>query len=721
MTTSASVEELAAGDEAAEGSATLRRLAYLLGGLGLLACAAAVTLLVLNWPAIHSIDDADITDVTVPVGYAAIGLLLATRRPRNRVGWIFLGIGLTGGLTGLATEYTFRSWHFHRLPFVVWAAWSVEWLNWLVFPAGLATFFFLLFPDGRLQSSRWRWVARAAVVLVVLGAVFSMFQTSFQPQGSPRMDNPIGISALGNTDTGVIGLIWLPAFIVLLASMVGAVLRTRRSSGEARRQLQLLALATALIAVGLVAVVVASSIDNELSSAWWDGLIIGGFGVAVPVACGVAILKHGLYEIDVVMSKTVVYGLLAAFFTVVYVAVVVGIGTAVGSTHNPFLTIAAAAVIALAFNPVRDRAKRLANRIVYGKRATPYEVLSEFADRMGGTYSLEDVLPRMATILGEGTGARRATVWLRVGQELRPEASWGAAEGVQRPLPLDNGMLPAIAGASRVVAVSDRGDLLGALEVRKPPSEPLTAAESTLVADLAAQAGLVLRNVRLTEELRDNLDELRASRQRIVAAQDQARRRLERDIHDGAQQQLVALAVKARLADSMVGRDEARAHEMLSQIQAEAREALESLRELARGIYPPLLADQGLGPALLAQARKAAIPVAVEAAGLARYGEAHEAAVYFSVLEGLQNVAKYAGATHAVVRLGQSDGMLWFEVSDDGRGFDPGRTTYGTGLQGIADRLAALDGTLDVRSTPGRGTTVRGSIPVAGLPTSVRS
>src|SRR5205823_2445923 len=249
-----------------------------------------------------------------------------------------------------------------------------------------------------------------------------------------------------------------------------------------------------------------------------------------------------------------------------------------------------------------------------------------------GTYSLEDVLPRMAAILGEGTGARRAGVWLKIGDELRPAASWGEAAGEDQPLPMADGQLPAMAQVSKVVAVSDRGDLLGALSVTKPQNEPLTGAEGKLVDDLAAQAGLVLRNVRLTEELRGNLEELRASRQRIVAAQDQERRRLERNIHDGAQQQLVALAVKVRLARQLMGRDPVKANDLLEHTEREVTEALEDLRDLARGIYPPLLADRGLVVALSAQARKGPIPVELEGHDVARYPQEVEAAVYFCCL-----------------------------------------------------------------------------------------
>ncbi|MGE5226851.1 MAG: sensor histidine kinase, partial [Planctomycetaceae bacterium] len=183
-------------------------------------------------------------------------------------------------------------------------------------------------------------------------------------------------------------------------------------------------------------------------------------------------------------------------------------------------------------------------------------------------------------------------------------------------------------------------------------------------------------------------------------------------IHDGAQQQLVALGVKLRLAQSLAPKEGARTAAMLEQLQAETQTALEDLRDLARGIYPPLLADKGLAAALEAQARRSIVPVELDFDGVARYPQAVEAAVYFSVLEALQNVAKYAGATAVRVHLEADDGTLRFEVADDGRGFDAGGQTYGTGLQGIADRLGALDGSLEVRSAPGAGTDVRGTVPV---------
>jgi signal transduction histidine kinase len=255
------------------------------------------------------------------------------------------------------------------------------------------------------------------------------------------------------------------------------------------------------------------------------------------------------------------------------------------------------------------------------------------------------------------------------------------------------------------IDVIHRGETLGALSMTTALSDPIDPVRERLVRDLAAQAGLVLRNVRLVEELRE-------SRRRIVAAQDDRAKQLERNIHDGAQQQLVALAVKQRLAASLVGRDDDRARAILDELQGQTTRALEDLRDLARGIYPPLLADRGLEAALRAQAERAAIPVIVSADGAVRYPQEVEAAVYFSCLEAVQNITKYAEASRAEIRLTNGAGVLAFEVVDDGRGFDASATSYGTGLQGMADRLAAIGGELEIDSTPGVGTTVRGSVPL---------
>ena len=591
-----------------------------------------------------------------------LAVLIAARRPHNPVGWVLLATVAIGALGVLALFVAM----YGQLAGASPTSW-VEWLVWFNNETGqvdnyLILIAILLFPNGNLPGRLWRWVLVSLAAFTVLGAV----STAFQPgstQVSPRLPSipyPLGIQALNPISNGrltpavVAAAIVFVVLLVLLGSAV--VVELRRAKGLERRQLKwfsyvVLATVTVVVIGAIIAtqnVAVGNSIGNLQGY---------GFGIVLPATIGLAIIKDGLYDLDVFISRTLVYGSLAVFITAVYVGIAVGIGTLVGSGGKPnlALSILATAIVAIGFQPVRERVQKVANRLVYGQRATPYEVLSEFSGRVAETYAADEVLPRMARVLQEGTGAESATVWLRGNAELRPAATYPADLGVHEALPMSNGTLPALPEATRAVEVRHQGELLGALSVSKRRGEALTPIEQKLVDDLAHQAGLVLKNVGLSADLQARLDELRASRQRLVSAQDVERRRLERNLHDGAQQHLVALKVKLGLAEMLLGRDPAKAAATLEQLKGDADEALETLRDLARGIYPPLLADKGLVVALESQARKATVPVRVEAEGVERYAQDVEATVYFCVLEALQNVQKYAQASQVVVRLTASD------------------------------------------------------------------
>ncbi|HUF58234.1 MAG TPA: histidine kinase [Actinomycetota bacterium] len=648
--------------------------------------------------------------------FPVIGYLLASRRPENSIGWLMLGIGTYFGLGAIVSELGAYLVHSGRpdAGFVLIAFDQPSWLPIVVLPV---TFLLLLFPDGHLPSPRWRWFAWALGIGLIL-VFFSILLDPAPMQESPVADvrNPIGIEALGPILHAAQALI-LVIPIGVIASLTALVLRFRRSRGVERLQLRWLLTAAAFVGLLYTGAILASlggSWDGENDPGWLivvQTVVLVSFAL-IPIAIGVSILRYRLFDIDVVINRAVLFGALAVFITVVYVAIVVGVGALVGSQASPVLSAAAAATVALAFQPLRRRAQRLADRLVYGKRATPYEVLSEFSERVGQTYANEELLPRMARALGEGTGAARADVWVRVGEELRSEATWPEDAEVPPPRAMSSSEERVATASSFFEPVRHRDELLGALSIEKRPGESLSATEEKLIQDLAAQAGLVMRNAALTEDLLDTIEQLRTSRQRLVTAQDEERRKLERNLHDGAQQQLVALTVKLGLLERLVERDPGQAKTIAGQLQGDATGALEELRDLARGIYPPLLADQGLAAALGSQARKSTVPVTIEAEGVGRYAREAEAAVYFSCLEALQNVAKYASASRATVRLSDGDGRLRFEVTDDGAGFDPSTSSYGTGLQGIADRLAALDGELEVRSSVGAGTTVAGTLPV---------
>ncbi len=638
--------------------------------------------------------------------FGVVGALLLSRLPRNRIGALLLygsSISAVGYVAGEWLTYLWRHGTTEG-PGVVALAY-VNNLGWVIGILPVLLLLPLLFPDGRPPSPRWRvlaWATAAALVVLIVAVVFGS-EVLTGSVDTVEVANPLFVRALEDVlGTGADATFNLIVFGLLGASLASLIVRFRRSRGAERQQIKWVALAVVLLLVALLLDTLIAGLASE--SSLLGSVVLGTAFLALPVSVAVAVLQYHLYDLDVVVKKTLVAGTFAVLAVLAY-GVVVGlyalIGTEGASSGTVFVV---ALVLGLAFRPVTRFVRRFADRVVYGRRATPYEVLTEFSERMGEVYATQDVLSRMAQILGQGAGAASARVWLRVGSTMRVAASWPSDAPVPDPVPAAGDAFPEL-GSETAVEVRDGGELLGALSVAMPVNDPMTPAKERLVRDLASQAGLVLRNVGLVEELR-------ASQRRLVTARDEERRRLERNIHDGAQQQLVALTVKMRLARSLASKDADKTAAMLEQMQAEAQAALEDLRDLARGIYPPLLADQGLPAALDAQARKSPLPVEVTPDGVQRYGPEVEAAVYFSILEALQNAAKYAEATRVAVRLGEEDGRLTFEVEDDGRGFEPDRTHHGSGLQGIADRLHALDGSVEVRSRPGEGTLVAGRIPV---------
>jgi signal transduction histidine kinase len=666
----------------------------------------SVVLIVLTWDAPRPPSEFGPRGFSAGVAlvFGTVGAVVASRRPSNPIGWIFCVIGLGAGVQALGTEYAL--WALieeeGRPPLGTWGAWLGEWL-WIPYVGGIGLVA-AIFPDGRFLSRRWRTV----IAIGIVGAVFAMVGNALVEDLTiySGYDSPLPFAFLS---ADAAGIAVLPLMILMVGGAASAVARFRRSRGDERQQLKWLALSVVLMVVALASYALAVGLTgqevNAEGSDWAENLMVLSF-FAVPISVGIGVLKYRLYDVDLVISKALVYGALAVFITLVYVGIVVGVGAAVGSQGNALLSAIAAAVVALAFQPARRYAQHLANRLVYGKRATPYEVLSKLSSRFAGTYSLEDALPRLARVTAEAVGADRTRIWLRDGGTLRPAAAWPAIDPAE-PIALAGDDLTDLRSHGSGIAVRHQGELLGAISIGMPASEPLSPAQDKLLRDVADQAGLVLRNVAL-------LEDLRTSRRRLVAAQDEERRRLERNIHDGAQQQLVALSVKLRLLEQLVTRDTERATSAAADLQIDVTDALENLRDLARGIYPPLLADKGLAAALESQARKSSVPVAVEQDGIGRYPQDVEAAVYFCTLEALQNVAKYAGASSARVVLGEAEGRLTFAVIDDGAGFDPETAGRGAGLTNMRDRVEALGGRLEIRSAPGAGTTVAGTIPTGG-------
>jgi signal transduction histidine kinase len=672
----------------------IRRLVLLLAaGLSV----ATLVLIVLSWsseaPSFGSSRLNDSLLILALLPYPVVGMMILRSRPGNRVGWVLLLAGL-GWIAQLFSHH-YANFGDSATPGALPGALWLYWVSlWLVIPAFGLTFVYLplLYPDGRLPTRWHRITARFAAVALTFAAL--TWATDPNP-GSLAVPNPAGVDWVGQLGLNEWG--WGLVFLSVVASVVAAVIRYRRAVDPERRQLQWFAYAAAI--VGLTIVLATVSSDWEPARVAAEVL----FPVAIasiPTAAFVAIFKYDLYDLGSVVSQTITFGLLAVLITAVYALIAVGVGSMVGGESDVLLAVVATTVVALVFQPGRIYLHGLARRFVYGERADPYDVLAELAHRMGTAPSQETILPEMAQLVAEGTGARRVELWLVIGHEMRRVASWpGGLSG--RAVPLDD-KYPALPGASHSVEIRSPERLLGAISLDLVPGQNLNPTEQRLVTDLAAQAGLMFDNIRLVEELK-------ASRQRIVTAQDTERRRLERDIHDGVQQGLLSLTLTLRREAAEFAEDaDGETARRLNAAADDARVVLEELRGISRGIHPAIVTEGGLAAALVSLCDRSPITARLETAHLGDLPLPVEITIYYVVAEGLANATKHSSGTHIDVVVRRRDGMVRVDVADDGVG---GANSAGTGLTGLADRVSALGGDLVVHSEPTRGTRLQAKIP----------
>lgn len=639
--------------------------------------------------------------------FAVVVWLAAHHEPRNPVTWTMASATLFGGwwVSGLSIasvqgsnpEAILRN---AELLVPADLPTSLAWMLVFTEPGAvlasfpLLTFGLLLFPDGSLPTPRWRWVGWLAAVSIATVAI--VYGAGFRPTRTV----PAAQSQL--LDFAFIG-----ALAAVALSLSALAVRYRRMDRVARQQIKWVVWGAAVLGPMLIIAV-------SLGGTRYENLTVVPLVVATGAfiaSYGTAILKYRLYEIDVIVNRSVTYGVLAVAIGGLYVGIVVGLG--VLFTENATgVSIVATVMVAMAFQPLRQRVQRWANRLVYGERATPYEVLAGFS-RRSAELSHEELMERIPKLIVDGTGAESAAVWIRSSHGFGVASAWPPED--QGRL-LDGVEAFADPDADYSLPVFHNGELLGGLSLAKVRSESISPTDEALLSDLAGAMGLALRNAALTSELRQQVAELEASRERILAAADQARRDLERHLDSGPQQRLVALKVKLGPIRKVAERAGAeKTASVLAQLETEAGAAIQAVRDFAGGVYPPLLEAEGLAVAITQQARKAAFPVSVHGDGVGRYERDVEAAVYFAVLEALQNTAKYSNATSASVTLADGGEGLGFEVRDDGDGFDPAQVERGAGLDGMADRLDTVGGRVRITSRPGEGTVVSGSVPVNAL------
>jgi signal transduction histidine kinase len=578
-------------------------------------------------------------------------------------------------------------------------------------------------PDGQV----WVGVRRVLIAVATTGAtVWTAFVA--------------GANGSANESAFITG-----ALAVCATGSALVLLRCRKANDEQRRTLQWLGSGAVLVAglsVAYVALHVMIGSPHPLTS--W----LASSFLLIPIGQLLALRVPGSRAPAAALVQSIAIAGIATLVALVYLVIVVGInGTPKGHERGVLVAgLVAAIVVAVLALPMRARLVARASVLVSDRTRSTEEVVKTFAAKMSRAVPMDELLLQLVESLRATVAGAGAEIWTGPDGVLTRTVSHpdvgharlvlGAREQVVIAQTRIGGpgwatvWLPSLLrpqdGDSRIVPIAHLGELLGLVVVRRSPDAPaFTEEDDRPLVELARQLGLALHNVRLDSALQASLaelaernEELQASRLRIVAAADASRRAIERNLHDGAQQHLVALAVKLGLVRQIAEAGETEsALNLLTELRGDVQTTISELRELAHGIYPPLLRDRGLGEALRTAATRSTLPCTVDVDLPARFPEDVETAAYFCCLEAMQNAGKYAGEGAAIaVRVRSEPAGLCLDLVDDGVGFDATASAAGHGFMNMRDRLGAIGGELNVESAPGKGTAVRVRIPTAVVP-----
>lgn len=556
-----------------------------------------------------------------------IGAVILGSHPRHPIGRLLNLIGLTTSISLAAESYGIWVLEYDGPGSATQAhlgGWTAAVLGG---PLALAvlTVVFLVVPGGSYLSPGWRWVARAAWAgyAAFVGGLVLVGPSSINRNGDPI---EAGLAARILLSGGVI-LITL----MILASVVSIVIRLRSSSGVVRDQVRVVGFGAAFVGLALVTLIVGQSLQGGRQS-WWSSVPLFASYAFLIVCLAVAVLRYRLYEVELIISRALVLAIATAFVAIGYIGLVVALGQSLGSRADGgfWVSLLAMVVVALAFQPARRSIVRVADRLAYGNRAAPYDALGDFSRRIGRSPVPGQLLPTIAAAAGEAVHADRAVVRLDGDEATGLTASW--PPGTEAADPADGDVL---------VPVQDAAGVLGSISLALPPGRDVRPLEQRLLSDIAEQAALALRNVRLQIELAARVRQLdqrtrqlAASRSRIIDAADTERRRLEAEI--GRRVLPTMRDLREEVGDSTSGAPQA---ERIGDWIDRVTEALDSLRELTRGIYPTMLTRSGLGPALTSYAARAqrAGSLRIDPGVMgARYPARVEAAAYFSCVEVLE-------------------------------------------------------------------------------------
>jgi two-component system, NarL family, sensor kinase len=681
-------------DQTANSSRASRTLAWLLWSSAMVLALASVVLLVLNRAVLHGPEGIGPELVIVP-GFATVGAVVAARRRGRGIGCWFLALALCVAVREGASQYAVRALITApgSLAAGVWMAWLSN--SMWVLPFGLVGFVLLLFPDGRLPSPRWRpaaWVLALCTGLLTLAAAVDPHPIDLSGVGT--VSNPLGIEGL-RPATAILTLVFFVDMAALLASAAAPILRFRRATGDERQQLAWVGYVVAVTGLVGIAGIVLVQTRHPLAADVTGILALVGVGVGIPMGAGIAILKHRLYDLDLVVNRTVVYGALTACVIGIYVAVVGVLGVVFQQRGGLGASLVAAGVVAVLFQPLRERLQRGVNRLLYGDRAEPYAAVTRLGQRLETSLAPDAVLPTVVDTVAQALRVPYAAMELRRDDGFEPVAAHGQPSHDVLELSL-----------------TYRGETVARLLIgARARGESFNAADRRLLGDLARQAGVAAHAVRLTADLQ-------RSRERLVSAREEERRRLRRELHDGLGPTLASIALGLQLARDEDHRDPAMQDALLSRLTEETQRCINEIRRLAYELRPPALDELGLVPALREQAAHLTgaangLVVSMEAPNeLKALPAAVEVAAYRITVEALTNVVRHAEAGNCTVHLAVN-GALELEIVDDGVGLPPWHRA-GVGLASMRERAAELGGTCSVERLPAGGTRVQACLPVAG-------
>jgi signal transduction histidine kinase len=667
------------------------RLAWSLWALSLTLTALSLLLLALirSHPNTHIFDwwfnnTLVVVDVTV-------GAIVASRRPENPVGWLICLSGLAVSIGHFTSQYAIYALLAQpdSLPAGEALAWMASWL--LPIYVGLQVFYLLLFPTGRLPSRRWRSVAWLTVAFVLMGVILSAFSSDAYLGSLGPIRNPRGIEGLTDVYKAVL---YTMAPLLFGAAALSLFMRLRWAAGVERQQLKWFAYAAAMFALGIVLIVIPLAIDTPRWFEWGGLAFFTAAGTAIPISIGIAILRYRLYDIDLIINRTLVYGALTASVVGIYVLVVGYLGALFQTGGNLLVSLLATGVVAVLFQPLRDRLQRGVNRLMYGERDDPYAVVSRLGERLEATLAPDTVLPTIVETVREALKLPYAAIVLTENSTV-PRVAASVGEPVAQPL-----RLPLTYQSEPVGEL-----LLGP----RAPGEPFSSADWHLLEGLARQAGVAGYAVRLTTDLQ-------RSRERLVAAREEERRRLRRDLHDGLGAQLAALNVQVGTLRRLIGHDPEAAEGLVVELREELRAAIADIRRLVYDLRPPALDELGLIAALHQLAERygsegGQLRVSVEAPeDLPSLPAAVEVAIYRIVQEALTNVARHARAQSCVVQLVVKEDVA-LEIVDDGVGI-PQERGAGVGLSSMRERAAELGGSCALEPALKGGTRVLVRLPL---------